>query len=64
MMQPKRTKYRKPHRTRYDGKAKGNKYVAFGEMGLLATTGNWVSDKQIEAARVVLSKVLGKTGKI
>ena len=40
MMQPKRTKYRKPHRTRYDGKAKGNKYVAFGEYGLMATTGN------------------------
>ena len=39
MMQPKRTKYRKPHRTRYDGKAKGNKYVAFGEYGLMATTG-------------------------
>jgi large subunit ribosomal protein L16 len=64
MMQPKRTKYRKPHRTPYDGKAKGNKYVAFGEMGLMATTGNWVSDKQIEAARVVLSRALGKTGKL
>ena len=64
MMQPKRTKYRKPHRTRYDGKAKGNKYVAFGEYGLMATTGNWITDKQIEAARVVLSKSLGKTGKM
>ena len=30
-MQPKRVKYRKPHRTRYEGKAKGNKYVAFGD---------------------------------
>ena len=40
MMQPKRLKYRKPHRTRYDGKAKGNKYVAFGEYGLMATEGN------------------------
>ncbi len=64
MMQPKRVKYRKPHRTRYDGKAKGNKYVAFGEYGLMATTGNWITDKQIEAARVVLSKALGKTGKM
>ncbi len=64
MMQPKRVKYRKPHRTRYDGKAKGNKYVAFGEYGLLAESGNWVSDKQIEAARVVISKHLGKTGKM
>lgn len=64
MMQPKRVKYRKPHRTKYDGKAKGNKYVAFGEYGLLAESGNWVSDKQIEAARVVISKHLGKTGKM
>lgn len=64
MLQPKRVKYRKPHRTQYDGKAKGNKYVAFGEMGLMATTGNWVKAKQIEAARVVLSKHLGKTGKM
>lgn len=64
MMQPKRVKYRKPHRTPYDGKAKGNKYVAFGEMGLMAEKGNWITDKQIEAARVVLSKVLGKTGKM
>jgi large subunit ribosomal protein L16 len=31
MLQPKREKYRKQHRTSYDGKAKGNKYVAFGE---------------------------------
>ena len=64
MMQPKRTKYRKPHRTRYDGKAKGNKYVAFGEYGLMATEGNWLTDKQLEALRVVLSKAIGTIGKI
>ena len=63
MMQPKRVKYRKPHRTKYDGKAKGNKYVAFGEYGLLATEGNWVSDHQLEAVRVVLSKAVGTIGK-
>lgn len=63
-MQPKRTKYRKPHRTKYDGKAKGNKYVAFGEYGLMATEGNWVSDKQLEALRVVLSKAIGTVGKL
>ena len=63
-MQPKRTKYRKPHRTRYDGKAKGNKYVAFGEYGLMATEGNWITDKQLESLRVVLSKAIGTIGKI
>ena len=64
MMQPKRTKYRKPHRTRYDGKAKGNKYVAFGEYGLMATEGNWITEKQLESLRVVLSKAIGTIGKI
>ena len=64
MMQPKRTKYRKPHRTRYDGKAKGNKYVAFGEYGLMATEGSWITDKQLESLRVVLSKAIGTIGKI
>lgn len=64
MMQPKRVKYRKPHRTRYDGKAKGNKYVAFGEYGLMATEGNWVTDHQLEALRIVLSKAIGTIGKM
>jgi large subunit ribosomal protein L16 len=40
MLQPKRVRHRKMQRTSYDGKAKGNKYVAFGEYGLMATTGN------------------------
>ena len=64
MMQPKRLKYRKPHRTRYDGKAKGNKYVAFGEYGLMATEGNWLTENQLEALLVVLSKAIGTIGKI
>ncbi len=64
MMQPKRLKYRKPHRTKYDGKAKGNKYVAFGEYGLMATQGNWITENQLEALRVVLSKAIGVIGKI
>jgi large subunit ribosomal protein L16 len=40
MLQPKRTKYRKPHVVYYTGKPKGNKYVAFGEYGLISTEGN------------------------
>lgn len=39
MLQPKRTKYRKPHKVSYEGKAKGNTYVAFGEYGLQALEG-------------------------
>lgn len=64
MLQPKRTKYRKPHRVSYEGKAKGNKYVAFGEYGLMSTKGAWISNRQIESARIAISKCLGKTGKM
>lgn len=64
MLQPKRTKYRKPHRVKYDGKAKGNRFVAFGEFGLMSTKGDWISNRQIESARIVISKSLGKTGKM
>lgn len=64
MLQPKRTKYRKPHRVKYDGKAKGNTYVAFGEYGLMANKGDWISNRQIESARIAISKCLGKTGKM
>lgn len=64
MLEPKRTKYRKPHKVSYEGKAKGNKYVAFGEFGLMATSGAWISNRQIESARIAISKALGKTGKM
>ena len=64
MLEPKRTKYRKPHNVSYEGKAKGNSYVAFGEMGLMATNGNWITARQIESARVAISKYLEKTGKM
>lgn len=68
-MQPKRVKYRKPHRTRYEGHAKGHQQVWFGEWGLMALhgknkpnhKGNWISDHQIEAARIVLAKAADKT---
>lgn len=39
MLQPKRVKYRKPHKVSYEGKVKGNSYVAFGEFGLAAASG-------------------------
>lgn len=64
MLQPKRTKYRKPHKVSYEGKAKGNTYVAFGEYGLMSLDGAWVDARQIEAARIAISKRLGKTGKM
>ena len=64
MLQPNRVKYRRPHIIRYEGKAKGGKEVSFGEFGLQAVTGNWVTDRQIEAVRVVLSRYTKREGKI
>ena len=64
MLQPKRTKYRKPHKVSYEGKAKGNTYIAFGEYGIMASEGAWIDARQIESARIAISKRLGKTGKM
>lgn len=65
MLQPKKTKYRKPHNVKYEGKAKGNAYIAFGDYGLKALEGNWVTNNQIEAARIVISRTLRKkSGKV
>ena len=64
MMIPKRTKYRRPHILRYEGHAKGGTNVDFGEFGLQATEGGWISDKQIEAARICLTRYTRRTGQV
>ena len=61
---PKRTKYRNPHRLSYDGKAKGNTKVSFGEYGLQALEGAWITDRQIEAARVAMTRYMKRGGKV
>jgi len=64
MLQPKRVKYRRPHGIKYEGLSKGGNEVSFGEYGLQAVTGAWITDRQIEAARIVLSRVTKKEGKV
>ena len=64
MLQPKRVKYRRPHIIKYEGLSKAGNELAFGEYGLQAVTGNWVTDRQIEAVRVVLSRYTKREGKI
>jgi large subunit ribosomal protein L16 len=64
MLQPKRVKYRRPHSLRWEGLSKAGNTVAFGEYGLQAVEGNYVSDRQIEAARVVLNNFTKRTGKV
>ena len=61
---PKRTKYRRPHRLRYDGKAKGNTELHFGEYGLQALEGAWITQRQIEAARVAMTRYMKRGGKV
>ena len=64
MLIPKRTKYRKPHRLTYDGHARGNTTLSFGTYGLMATEGGWVSSKQIEAARIAMTRYMKRGGKV
>jgi len=64
MLMPKRTKFRRPHRVRYDGKAKGAKKVDFGEYGLMALEGTWLTQNQIEAARIAMTRYMNREGKV
>jgi large subunit ribosomal protein L16 len=64
MLMPKRVKYRKAHRGRMKGFAKGGTKLAFGEYGLKALEPAWITGQQIEAARVALTRSLKKGGKL
>ena len=64
MLMPKRTKYRRPHRVSYEGKAKGAKELNFGEFGLMAMEGAWITQQQIEAARVAMTRFMKRGGKV
>ena len=63
-LMPKRTKYRKPHRLSYEGKAKGNLTLQFGDYGLQAKEGGYVSARQIEAARIAMTRYMKRGGKV
>ena len=64
MLMPKRTKYRRPHRLSYEGRAKGGRQVTYGEFGLVALTGAYVSNRQIEAARIAMTRYMRRGGKV
>ena len=64
MLAPKRVKHRKTHKGRMRGKAhRGNK-VSFGEYGLQATEPTWISNRQIESARVAMTRHIKRGGKV
>ena len=64
MLMPKRTKYRRPHRLSYEGKSKAGTEIAYGEYGLVAMTGAYISNNQIEAARVAMTRYMKRGGKV
>jgi large subunit ribosomal protein L16 len=64
MLAPKRTKFRKQHRGRMKGRATRGNRVAFGEYGLQALEPAWITDRQIEAARVALTRYIRRGGKV
>ena len=64
MLTPKRTKYRRPHRVSYEGKAKGGTSVNFGDYGLQSLEGAWITNRQIEAARIAINRFMKRQGKV
>ena len=64
MLMPKKVKYRKKHRGRRRGLAKGGDYIAFGDYGLQALEAGWVTARQIEAARIAITRHIKRSGKV
>lgn len=64
MLMPNRTKYRRPHRLSYEGKSKAGREVTFGEFGLQALEGSYISSNQIEAARVAMTRYMNRQGQV
>ncbi len=64
MLMPKRVKYRKVQRGRMKGRAKGGTKLSFGEYGLQALESGWLSSRQVEAARVALTRYIKRGGKV
>nr|ALO21512.1 ribosomal protein L16 [Lobochlamys culleus] len=64
MLSPKRTKFRKPHRGRLRGKATRGNTIVFGDFGLQALEPCWITSRQIEAGRRVLTRYVRRGGKL
>ena len=64
MLIPSRVKYRRVHRIKYEGKAKGNTELHFGDYGLMAMEGAWITNNQIEAAREAMTRYMKRGGRV
>ena len=64
MLSPKRVKHRKQHRGRRGGVSRGQVHVQFGEYGLKALEEGWLTNRQIEAARIAMTRKIKRGGKV
>ena len=64
MLMPKRVKHRKQHRGRMAGKSRGGTTVQFGEYGLKSVDAAWITNRQIEAARIAMTRKIKRGGKV
>ncbi len=64
MLIPKRVKFRRQHRGRMKGKATKGNFVAYGEYGMQATECGWITSRQIEAARIAMTRYMKRGGKV
>ncbi|GMA50455.1 50S ribosomal protein L16 [Alicyclobacillus contaminans] len=64
MLMPKRVKHRKEHRGRMTGQSKGGNEVTFGQYGLQALEPAWITNRQIEAARIAMTRYIRRGGKV
>ena len=64
MLSPKKIKWRKRQKGRMTGRAKGGDTVSFGEFGIQATESGWITARQIEAARIAITRHVKRGGKV
>ena len=64
MLIPKRVKHRKQHRGRMAGKANKGNFIAYGDYGLQATECGWITSRQIEAARIAMTRYMKRGGNV
>jgi large subunit ribosomal protein L16 len=64
MLAPKRVKFRKAQKGRRRGKAQAGNQLNFGDFGVKAETAGWITSRQIEAARVAMTRFIKRGGKI
>ena len=64
MLAPKRVKHRKVHRGRMKGKAKGHTEIQYGDYAIVALEPGWITNRQIEASRVAMTRHIKRGGKV